>query len=358
MSATVLAQEYHGPEIITPQIFAELVAEENKLRLQLRKTPDNPDLLINMARVKGQAGRYKDAIWYLQKAQSISPGYEDAYVLEAAMLGRLNDKYACENKARFTEKYHKLNPTNYHAQVSSYVASIDRGYAIVETGTGYDELTNNRGHWQEHFLNIKYIGCDKNSYYAGYEGVERYSINDREFYVGTSVPFNDFSYSLEYRQASQSVLLPDSTIYGEVGMSMAKSTAIILSYRNRKYIDINNTSTGVAVDYYFSDYQLVFAREWNRAKSELQSFDKASVDKLSLIYYFSKSKHVGVSYYAGKELNYDGTTNPPFSKTRTIVLSGLQPVSKSWSLLYTLKKHHQSGYFDQQGIRVGVRYRY
>ncbi|MDH5407105.1 MAG: YaiO family outer membrane beta-barrel protein [Gammaproteobacteria bacterium] len=357
-STILLAESYNRSQNNYSKSFAKLVAEENRVRQQLKTSPDNPDLLIEMAKIKEKVGRYKDAIWYLHKAQQMAPGYEDIYLLEAIMLSKMKSKYACQHKRVFENKYMTQAGGMHQNKIRQILNSSNRNYVQLESGLAYDELSNNRGHWNEYFVNVEYSDCLENSYYGGYTEVKRYNIGDSEFYAGIAIPNSRFSYRLEYRQAEQETLLPEGSILGEFRANNLGPSGVYLRFRKQNYVNIENYSSGLGIDYYFSDYQLAYSREWNKAKSLTQDFESSYVDRVLLKYYWSKNRYVGASYYIGKELNYDGSVNPPYSKIRTFVLNGLQPVTASWSLIYSYKFHEQRGYFDQQGVRVGVRYRY
>lgn len=357
-STVSLAKSFDGSINTYSKKFALLVAEEKRVLQQLRKSPNNTDLLIKMAKIKAKAGRYKDAVWYLHKAQKISPGYEDLYLLEAMMLSELNNRFSCEHKPVFENKYKALASRAHRNRIRQILDSSNRSYTQLETGFAYDELSNNRGVWNEYFVNAKYVDCSKNSYYGGHTEVKRYDISDSEIYAGAAIPFTRFSYLMEYRRADRETLLPAESLTGEIRITGVGPIGIVLRYKKQDYINIKNNSSAIGADYYFSDYQLAYSREWNKAESQSQSYDASYIDKVSLNHYWSKLRYVGASFYIGKELNYDGTANPPYSNIRTLVLSGLHPITTSWSVNYSYKLHEQRGYFDQQGIRVGVRLRY
>lgn len=332
--------------------------EAARLKKLLKKYPNDPDILIKLAKIKDKVGNTVEAVQLLQLARNIGPDYEDVYLLEAIMLSKLNNKYACIQKKRLRKDYMRVKKKNNSAKIIQYLDTINLGYFNSEIGTGYDKLSNNRGHWTSHYLLAKYVDCSNNSYYGGYEKVKRYEINDEEYHIGFAIPLNKFSYALEYRTSSQYGLLPKQTYYGLMRYGLGSSAGIQFIYTYRDYIEIESRSAGIGVDYYFSDYQLVLSREWVHTNSDSKEFDAATVDKVGFTYYMAKYKYIGLNLSRGTELNYDQSDNPPFGKTETIVLKGLYPFNHNWSVSYEIKRHHQRGYFNQSGGRLGVRYRY
>lgn len=342
------ASEISGPDTVEIRTLVQL----------LSKYPSDPDLLIKLAKINEKYGKYDEAITLLQKARSISHDYEDIYLLEAIMLAKLNNQSACRQKSLLNKAYRRVKVRNNTDAFDRYINSIHLGYFETEVGSGYDKLSNNRGHWTNNYFLGKYVDCSNNSYYGGYEKVKRYEINNEEYHIGLAVPLNYFSYALEYRASSQHNLLPIKTYYGLLRYGFGSDLGAQLIYTNRKYTEIESSSYGVGLNYYFSNYQLVLSRAWNKTKSKDKEFDAATVDKLGITYYMQKYQYIGLTLSRGTELTYDHTNNPPYSKTKTILLKGLYPLFHNLAMTYEMKRHNQVGYFNQSGVRLGVRYQY
>lgn len=332
--------------------------EEAGIQKLLLKYPGDPDLLIKLAKIKDKYGHYMEAVDLLWQARNVSPDYEDVYLLEAMMLNKLNNEYACEYKKNLNKDYQRINKKSKSEKFNQYLDEIDLHRFDSEIGTGYDHLSNNRGSWNSHYILTKYTDCSNISYYGGYEKIKRYEINDEEYMAGIAIPFDKFSYALEYRASSQHIFLPITTYYGLIRYGIGNNTGVQIVYTYRDYIEIESKSTGIGVDYYFSDYQVIFSREWIHSNSTDKEFEVATVDKLGFTYYITKYKYLGLHVSKGTELNYDQSNNHPYSRTNTIVLKGLYPLQRDWAISFDLKRHQQIGYFNQSGVRLGVRYRY
>ena len=336
----------------------EDIDEQSRLLTLLNKYPNDADLLIKLSKLKAKQGDLAGAINLLNKARNISPDYEDVYIVEAIMLARLNNKLACKQKGLLSDAYNKISERLNSDAFDRHLSSIDRGYFESELGTGYDRLSNNRGHWTSHYWNVKYKDCANNSYYAGLDKVKRYEVYDTDYHLGVAIPFDNISYALEYREANPAILLPKNMYFGQARYGFDIGVGFKFNYTYREYPKIESDTVGVGVDYYFYDYLVSYSHDRTQTKSNVYKFDPAVVETVVLSYYMAKNKYIGIRLSRGTELAYDNTENPPYSKIKTTIINGLHPISTNLGLTYELKRHHQSGYFEQNGVRLGVRYQF
>lgn len=320
--------------------------------------PEDADYLILLARVKQKSGDSAGAIATLFQARSRAENYEDIYLLEAGLLHSMASEDSCHKQAALYNDYKQKTRQSSLAKMDSLMFDGARGTGEVRLESQYDELSNNRGVWHAYSVANKYTGCAGNSLYAGLNTVERYGVSDAEGFVGGGVQAGRLSLELEYRQSRERDVLARNAWSAVLGINTGLSADLMVLASRKNYNDIDTDSIGLGVDYYFSNYQLtLIGAETNYYRSH-ERLDSSAAQRYSLVYYFAARKYIRFGYITGKELDNDGTANPPYSKIRTLLFTSFLPLSTKTGLLMEFKRHYQSGYFEQNGIRIAVSFKY
>lgn len=330
----------------------------SRLQQQLRSSPGNVDLHVSLAKLLLHNLQYAEALVLLQRAAKLAPDYEDIYLLEAIVLSRQDNRASCLQKQSLLNRYQKSAKQTHAATIRRHLLSLGRGYTEIATGLGYDNLSKGRDNWQAAYVQAKYVDCDKYSYHTGYEYVNRYNTGDSEYHIGVNLPFKHFSLGAEYRYAGADGILAKDGMRLELNYTISKGVVMLLRHQQRDYGDIRTSASGLGIDYYFSDYQISLLRDWIGTKSDIREYDDAAVNQLRLSWYYGDRQHIGLIFASGDELSYDNSSNPPFSKINSLIVTGKHALSSQWALVYELKRHQQGDFFNQTGARLGVQFRY
>ena len=324
----------------------------------LKKYPQDVDYLILLAKVHNIKGDSTSAYETLEVARKTAAGYEDIYILQAALLANIQTEKSCRDLSALHDAYYENTPATMRADLEGLVASRKRGGVQVEGGIGYDELSNNRGVWRSAELLGRLTTCSGASIHAGYNSVERYQQSDHEYILGGGMQMELVGFEMEYRQSNATDILAQTTLSGTVTVGTGLSADLLMLLSKKQYDGIETGSAGLGVDYYIGNYQLMAIIEETDYLRHGEKLDSSQTQRFYLGYYFDKRKYLKYGYITGKELENDSSENPPYSKTKTVILSGAMPLSTKVTALVELKRHHQSGYYEQNGIRLVIRYSY
>lgn len=331
---------------------------EKIIRKHLVRYPHDADYLIVLSRILYESGKSVEAIEMLERARTYSKKYEDIYLLEAGILNSLSKFESCKRRDALVQDYYK-NTAGVNSQIfEQRVGEIKGGKNDILIGSYHDRLNNNRGTWDSSIIQGKWENCSGNSVYIGYNTVERYGLDDAEVIVGGGWEFERFGLELEYRDAQEANVLAQQSWYGMVSIGTTWSTDVLLTGSFRKYTDVETGSLGMGVDYYFGNYELMLIRSRAEYIRDGQSLDSAYTNQYRLGYYYTKQDYIRFGYISGKELSNDGSPNPPYSRTKTIILTGSLELTGSTYLLAELKRHYQSGYYEQNGFGITLRFKY
>lgn len=325
---------------------------------KLGQTPNNVDLLVKLARLLINKGQYESALNMLHKAATLAPEYEDIYLLEAILLAQSKQRDACLHKSQLLERYGQITKRRYHATIKRHLLTMNRGYTEISTGMGHDNLTNGRTDWQNHYLTISHVNCARQTFYAGYESVQRYNITEADYHTGITLSFTDVDINIEYHRSDAGNILAKQRFSGELNYHGIKGIGLILRHQLRNYRLLDTAATGIALDYYFADYQVLMSNDWVSTSAANQDFADATHTQYQFYWHYGDRRNIGLVYAYGTELNYDGTATPPFSKVKSLFIKGMHNIIPQWTLTYGLKAHQQGTYFNQYGANLGVRYRY
>lgn len=324
----------------------------------LARYPADADYLILLARVKQKSGDITGAIDTLAEARMHARGYEDIYLIEAGLLHEMQNEDSCTRLASLYNDY-QVNTRQINQQkIDRLVFDRKRGINEVQLESQYDELSNERGVWHAYSIANKYNSCGGNSFYAGLNTVERYSIRDTEGFAGSAMQSGNLSLELEYRRSQERDVLARHSWSAVLGFDTGLSANIMLLGSKKDYAEIESGSIGLGIDYYFSNYQLTWIGEETEYNRNNERLDPSKTYRYYVGYYFAERKYIRLGYITGKELDNDGSVNPPYSPVRTVLLTTFLPLTSKTGLLMEFKRHHQSGYYEQNGIRLAFSFKY
>ena len=294
----------------------------------------------------------------LQKARSIAKKYEDIYIIEAGLLKEQGAEISCRQLEQLASDYEKYTPKRQADMFEALALGETRGINQLEIGAGYDKLSNNRGVWRSASISNRYVACSGNSLRAGYQKVSRYERDDAEVSVGAELNMKDIWLDIEYRESDDPDILAQNTLSGLLGFKTGLSADVFLLGSRKKFNGIETNSAGLGVDYYISNYQIMVIGEETNYLLNGVSLDSSNVQRIYLGYYFDRKTYIRFGYISGKELDNDGSENPPYGKVKTVLFNTFIPITTQAGILVEAKKHYQNGYFEQNGIRLALRYTY
>lgn len=338
--------------------LGKLPQAEEKVRRHLKAYPHDADYLLVLARIQLDSGDTTAALNTLKTARSQAPAYEDIYLLEAAVLAPLETQQSCRALHELKEDYAKYTPQQYRQRLDAVIHTTRRDMGQVEVAAEYDQLSNNRGDWQAYTISNRNTTCAGSNFYAGYNTVNRYQRNDDEVFVGGGISMGFAGLEVQYRQSREVDILAKQAWSGTVSIHTDLSADLLVLGSRRKYDGLETRGLGLGVDYYIANYQFLVIGEEVAYIRDHTELDSSASWRYYLGYYFAKDAYLRVGYITGKELDNDGSPNPPYSRIETLLLSTLIPLTTQTGLFVELKRHHQSGYYEQNGIRLAIRYSY
>lgn len=335
-----------------------LEVAEQLVRKHLSRYPEDSDYLIVLSRILHKNGKSKDALAMLRLARTFTKSYEDIYIIEAGILNSINQEEACKGKNALVDDYYLYTDANKFSEFKKRVGQIQRGQRELQLGISFDKLNNNRGDWYSENIRNNWESCPGHDFYLGYNAVNRYELDDAEFFTGLGLEYDVAGLNLEYRQSRDKGILAKKSLLGVVNLKTDFSVDLLMTGSLKKYNGIETQTLGGGFDYYFDNYQLMFVVEQTNYSALIANLAGSNTRKYYLAYYFNKSKYIRYGYVTGEELDYDGSQNPPYSKVKTVLLTAAIPLTENITIVTDVKRHHFFGYYEQNGISISLRYKY
>jgi YaiO family outer membrane protein len=265
---------------------------------------------------------------------------------------------SCEERKSLVNDYYRYTPASKADVFEQRIGVMSRGLDELQLNISQDELTNNRGTWRSAGVQNKWSSCSGHNIYLGYNTVERYQHSDEEVILGGGLRYSTIGVELEYRQSREVDILAQQSWSGMASITTGFSADLLISGSRKKYDGVDIQVLGLGIDYYIANYQVMAITEKTEYHIGSEKLDDSTGRRYYLAYYFSKKNYIRYGYITGKELDNDGSPNPPYSKIRTVLLTAAMPISVNTTFVIELKRHDQSGYYKQNGISFSVRYSY
>jgi len=321
----------------------------------LKNKPDSADLLLARANTLEWMGLRKQALVDLARAREISPDYSEIWRTEIIILQRDNTP-ASRSKAitLIKEAKQKFPASDWDKLivVEKKVTNKINSYA-AEFIYGYDKLTNNRSPWSTRTVKLSRITPDKHYTHVQLDSTERFDLKDWQLGGSYALPLSrswSFYAAATYSPTHQ--VLANRMLDTNLSKSFKNGTTISGGISNARYSQTTSQQIHLGGEHYWSVFRIAYTYRY----INILNAGAGVNHNIQSNYYYSPVDMVGVSAATGKDVEFDGTANPPISDVRTYSIYGYHMFKPRWSLIYSVFYHHQGYFYNRNGFVLGIKF--
>ncbi len=353
----------HAPKDMEAHfLLARVYSWQNKWALALEqfdtllnKKPDSADLLLARANTLEWMGLRKQALYDLASARELSPDYSEIWRTEIIILQR--DNTATSRSKAFTlinQAKQKFPEKDWDELliVEKKVISERNSYA-AEFIYGHDRLTNNRSPWSTRSVKLSRITPDKHYSNVQLDSIERFDLEDWQLGGSYALPLlQSWSVYFAATYSPTHKVLANRMLDTNLSKSFKNGTTLSAGVSNARYNQTSSQQLHLGGEHYWSDFRLAYTYR----RINVLNAGTGVNHNIQSNYYYSPVDMIGLSAATGKDVEFDGTSNPPISDVRTYSLYGYHMFKPRWSLIYSVFYHHQGDFYNRNGFVLGIKF--
>lgn len=315
----------------------------------LTEFPDDADYLLGRAQMQARLGRDAAAVETAERALRVAPDYEDVWQLRLQLAMRARDDAAAaalrtEVAARFPDAswwQAAPAPVEYRRWISA--------------GSGADRLSNGAPDWSRQFLHLDWQTAAAGVLFAEISRSERFEESDSSLYAGgvwEALPRWQIGAALGVTEDAR--FLPERELSVDAMRSWTAGWGAAFGFRQRDYSTGDVSSYSFTGEKYISDYRIAYRLD----RARLSGADSALTHALTLTWYPSDRRSLGVTLGAGEEIEVIGLDQLLHTSVANLTLSGNETLSARLSLSWWLGTHEQGDFYRRNyaglSVRVGL----
>lgn len=314
----------------------------------LAEFPDDADYLLGRAQMQARLGRNAAAIESAERALALAPDYEDVWQLRLQLAERAGDDTGAlraRAAARFPEA------TWWQAAPA---AVVYRHW--LTAGSGTDRLSNGAPDWSRQFVRVDWETPQAGLLFAEVSSSERFEESDSSLYVGGNWQvLPKWQLGAGAAATDDARFLPDLELSIDATRSWAGGWGTAFGFRERDYATGDVASYSFTGEKYLADYRIAYRLDHSR---QAGIDDSALTHVLSLTWYPSDRRNVGVTLGAGEEIEIIGLDQLLRTSVSNVTVTGNERFSPRLSLSWWIGTHDQGDFYrrDYAGlsIRIGL----
>ena len=313
----------------------------------LAEFPDDVDYLLGRAQMQARLGQNAAAVETAERALALAPSYEDVWQLRLQLAERARDDAAvaalrAEVAARF--------PDASWWQVAPPPAEYRHW---LSAGSGADHLSNGAPDWSRQFLRLDWQTAGAGALFGELSRSERFEERDSSLYLGgiwDALP--DWQLGAAVAVTEDPRFLPERELSFDATRAWTGGWGTALGVRQRDYVTGDVRSYSFTGEKYFSDYRVAYRLDHSRQSGA----DSALTHVLTLTWYPSDKRSLGVTLGAGEEIEIIGLDQLLRTSVDNVTLTGNEKLSPRLSLSWWLGAHEQGDFYrrDYAGLSVRI----
>ena len=313
----------------------------------LAEFPDDADYLLGRAQMQARLGQNTAAIETTERALVLAPDYEDVWQLRLRLAERGGDDSGvaalrAQVAARFPEAswWQAATPqTEYRHWFSA--------------GSGADHLSNGAPDWSRQFLRLDWETTGSVALFGELSRSERFDERDSSLYVGgiwDALPH--WQLGAAVAATADARFLPERELSFDATRAWSAGWGTALGVRQRDYVTGDVRSYSFTGEKYFSDYRIAYRLDHSRQSGA----DSALTHALTLTWYPSDKRSLGVTLGAGEEIEIIGLDQLLRTSVDNVTLTGNEKLSRRLALSWWLGTHEQGDFYrrDYAGLSVRI----
>lgn len=326
----------------------------------LKKFPSNSDYLLGKAQTLYWSGQSEAALKILELTRKASPDYIDVWRLQISILQKSNSKSDQTKSTTLLAEAKKRFPGSQWQGIESINNTPgDKSYTEIELGLTFDKLDNNYDNWSSTYLMAEHQYKNSNKLYASATQTERFKLDDNEVMLGYFMPINtDWNVVVEASKSPTSRVRAKWSAFVQIQRGFGDGWNGYLGLRKTSYNETTTQALSFIVERYWQNFRFSYTGYVTEVSGTAISTETLNAHTLATDYYYNDINRYGLAVTTGKELEYDGSSNPPISSITTIIFKGRHWFTPKWAINYDFTFHEQGNFYSRYGYRLGLRYRY
>lgn len=324
----------------------------------LRKYPNNSDYQLGKAQTLYWDKQNNAALEILEPARLSAPDYQEIWKLQITILQNSTqqadkdkaEKLRTQAMLRFPATSWFSNKINTEEQIS---------YTEVEFGTSIDRLSGSYDNWSSYYLSAEHQFENKQKIYSVITQTERFKLIDNEYLVGFFTPIDPhWNFLIDTSVTPDNKVRPKWSTYIQLQRTLKYNWNAYLGLRKTKYDETDTQGYSLIIERYWKNFRFGYTAFATQVSGSAIATETLFTNALASDYYYGNKNYIGISVTSGKELEYNGTANPPISNITATVINGRHWLNNNWAINYSLLQHSQGTFYTRHGYRLGLRYRY
>jgi YaiO family outer membrane protein len=313
----------------------------------LAEFPDDVDYLLGRAHMQARLGQGAAAVATTERALALAPSYEDVWQLRLQLAERARDDAAVAAlRAQVAARFPNAGwwqaappPAEYRHWLSA--------------GSGADHLSNGAPDWSRQFLRLDWQTAEAGALFGELSRSERFEEGDSSLYIGgiwDALP--DWQLGAAVAVTEDPRFLPERELSFDATRGWAGGWGTTLGVRQRDYMTGDVRSYSFTGEKYFADYRVAYRLDHSRQPGA----DSALTHALTLTWYPSDKRSVGVTLGAGEEIEIIGLDQLLRTSVDNVTVTGNENLSGRLSLRWWLGTHEQGDFYrrDYAGLSVRI----
>jgi len=335
--------------------YPDALEEYDKL---LKKYPSNSDYQLGKAQTLYWVQQDNAALEILEAARSSTPDHQGVWKLQITILQnsiRQTDK----DKAETLRKQAMLRfpATNWSDKTINAEENIS--FTEVEFGTSIDILDGTYDDWSSYYLSAEHQFQNRQKIYSVITQTERFKLVDKELLIGFFTPINsNWNFLIDTSIAPDNKVRPKWSTFIQLQRSFNYGWNAYLGLRKTKYDKTDTQAFSFTIERYWKNFRFDYTAFATQISGPAITTETLLTNALGGDYFYDNKSYIGAAVTSGKELEYDGSSNPPRSEVDALVIRGRHWLNNHWAISYSLLQHTQGTFYTRHGYRIGLRYRY
>lgn len=336
--------------------FSESLIEYDWL---INRYPTNNDYLFGKAQTLYWSGQNTAALKLLESSK-FSANASEMWRLEISILQRSN-KISDQKKAKslLAEARTRFPNKQWPTDKSLEKNTLAKKYTEVEIGLGADILDNGYDNWASQYLMAEHQYENSSKVYTAVTLSQRYQLQDEELMLGYFTPLSlNWNIIAETSLSPSYKIRPNWSVFLQLQRKFKHGWNGYLGLRTSKYRETDTQTLNFSLERYWKNFRFGYTAYLTQVNGAAISAETLLAHVVAADYYYGDRSHFGLAVSTGKELEYNGTANPPISNISALVLKGRHWYKPKWAFSYALNFHQQGNFYSRYGYQLGLRYRY
>lgn len=191
--------------------------------------------------------------------------------------------------------------------------------------------------------------------YGTLREVERFSLDDRELFVGGYLPLSaDWAAVVEGSVSPSHEVLARWSAFGQLQRRFSDGWNLQVGFRRTEYSHARTGLTSLTAERYWQNYRAAITAY----SGTLDGAGNYPSGRMQLDYYYGDGSRIGFSFAAGREAENLGPAGVLVSRVRDAALIGNHWINRAWAMTYVLNVHRQGDIYTRHGFELGLRRRF